>query len=210
MKKKILALLTALTCTLSVPVTAFAADPTYTDDGSASIHVSASVTADYTIQLPAALTLADADGDGLFEADGTVGVKGTIPVTKAVIVVPSNGATDDAGNITAESAAAGTAALNAVTTENLSALTGSGYAAVIKMKGTDVTDNMELDADIVQDYVRFASPYFAGTVATKGEIKMNSDAGTYATSPVKLTVTATEPDTYDGTVIYTFKMVNRS
>lgn len=95
-----------------------------------------------------------------------------------------------------------TAALNSITTDD--------YEADITLTGTETTDNSELTGKIKQKYVRFASPYFAGSVAGYGETKMNSDADTYATSDVELSVTATEPDTYSGVVVYTFKMVNRT
>lgn len=208
MKRKVLNIIMAGIMTLSVPMTAFAADNTYTEDGTAAVLLSAEVNMNYTVSLPASLVLEDEDGDSIYEGSGTVSVKGVIPKMKAVVVVPSQGEMSG-GTLTDESVSDGESAASAITTDSLNSLT-EDYVADVKIKGTEKTNNSEVTGQVSQQYVRFASSYLDTALADHGEAKLNSDGDTFVTSPVNFSVAVENPDTYTGTIAYTFKLVTRS
>lgn len=86
MKKKFVTSILTLALTLAMCVPCLA--NTYSEDGSASCTVTATVASTYTVSIPATLSLADADGDNVFTGEYTVGCKGNIAAQEAVLVIP--------------------------------------------------------------------------------------------------------------------------
>ncbi len=201
MKKRVFTGLMAMVMALSMPITTFAADNTFTEDGSAAIKVSCQVDSNYTVKLPATLILEDA-GNNTFTAEATVGVFGNIPGNRRLIVVPTDGELKD-GDLTDDAKTKGQNMVTSIQGGYLNSLgAADSYAADIKFRNTE-NANKTVKGTISQGTVSFKSKYNSRALQPCEETLSESGNNTKAVLSVKVN----EPAAYEGTVAYTFTLV---
>ncbi len=207
MKNKIFTGLMAVLMAASMPITAFAADSqSFTTDGSASIPVSCQLKSEYTVSLPAAFTLSDADGDGTFVAEGKVSVKGNFAADKKLLVVPTGGLLTENGTLTSSSTEKASEIVNSI--DKL------GYLDTLQddIYKTDITlvnkqkASKSVTGSLTQDAVSFRSAYAEGSRSNAERFMIDKD--TTLVEDVVLSVQIDEPAQYDGAVVYTFKLAD--
>ena len=207
MKNKIFTGLMAVLMAASMPITAFAADTqSFTEDGSASIPVSCQLKSEYTVSLPAAFTLSDADGDGTFEAEGKVSVKGNFAADKKLLVVPTGGFLNANGTLTDTSTEKASEMVNSIDKLGyLDTLQDNIYKTEITLVNKEKT-NKTVTGSLTQDAVSFRSAYALGSTSNAERFMIDKD--TTMTEDVVLSVHIDEPAQYDGAVVYTFKLAD--
>ncbi len=181
------------------------ATQTLTEDGSVNIPLTAVIESNYSVSIPAALTLTagteEADGTP-FNGTVTVGVKGNISPGKAVVVLPREGVVEG-GVLTEASKTAGESAVDAVTTETLNALTDT-YNTNITLTGQADPDT-SVTVNAASQYVRWAYNGAADLAACETTLNNTS----YTNGTVSLSTKISSADTYKGNLQFTFKLVDR-
>ena len=201
MKKRVFTGLMAMVMALSMPITTFAADQEFTQDGAAAIKVTCQVDSNYTVKLPAALSLEDA-GDNTFKAEAWVGASGNIPGNKRLLVVPTDGEMKN-GILTDEAKAQADEMVESIQNGYLKTLDTDEYTCDIQFRNTE-NPNKTVKGKISQYAVSFKSPYNS-RASELGEMTLSEQG---INTKAILSVQVNEPAAYEGTVLYTFKLVD--